>query len=195
MPNGRCARARSARREGDRRRSADQRTATRVRRARRHPPGGVLLGGGVETEGNIRGIAVNIAARMEQTAPSGGLRISQDTYRQVRGMFEVEPQPPMAVKGVDERRHDLPRAACQAARIRVATRGIEGVETPHGRARRRTRHAAERVRARFFAERPARRRSRSSPRRVSARAGCSTSSNWTEARAQTFDLFRGRAYP
>ena len=33
--------------------------------------GGVLLGGGVDAEGSIRGIAVNIAARMEQTAPAG----------------------------------------------------------------------------------------------------------------------------
>ena len=33
--------------------------------------GGVLLGGGVDADGSIRGIAVNIAARMEQTAPAG----------------------------------------------------------------------------------------------------------------------------
>ena len=43
--------------------------------------GGVLLGGGVDEDGTIRGIAVNIAARMEQTAPPGGLRISHETYR------------------------------------------------------------------------------------------------------------------
>ena len=64
--------------------------------------GGVLLGGGVDAEGSIRGIAVNIAARMEQTAPAGALRISHDTYAQVRGLFEVERQEPLAVKGVDE---------------------------------------------------------------------------------------------
>ena len=64
--------------------------------------GGVLLGGGVDAEGSIRGIAVNIAARMEQTAPAGALRISHDAYAQVRGMFEVERQEPLAVKGVDE---------------------------------------------------------------------------------------------
>jgi class 3 adenylate cyclase len=52
--------------------------------------GGVLLGGGVDADGSIRGIAVNIAARMEQTAPAGALRISHDAYAQVRGMFEVE---------------------------------------------------------------------------------------------------------
>jgi len=64
--------------------------------------GGVLLGGGVDAEGSIRGMAVNVAARMEQTAPPGGLRISQDTYRQVQGLFEVQAQDPIAVKGVDE---------------------------------------------------------------------------------------------
>ena len=64
--------------------------------------GGVLLGGRVDAKESIRGQAVNIAARMEQTAPPGGLRISHDTYRHVRGVFTVEPQPPLAVKGVDE---------------------------------------------------------------------------------------------
>ena len=64
--------------------------------------GPVLLGGGLDIDGRIRGIAVNIAARMEQTAPAGALRISRDTYRQVRDLFDVEPQPPLAVKGIDE---------------------------------------------------------------------------------------------
>ena len=45
--------------------------------------GGVLLGGGVDAEGSIRGSAVNIAARMEQSAPAGALRINHDTYTQV----------------------------------------------------------------------------------------------------------------
>ena len=47
--------------------------------------GGVLLGGGVDQDASIRGQAVNIAARMEQTAPAGALRISHDTYSAVRG--------------------------------------------------------------------------------------------------------------
>jgi len=58
-------------------------------------------GGGVDADGTIRGIAVNIAARMEQTAPAGALRISHDTYAQVRGIFDVEPQDAIRVKGVD----------------------------------------------------------------------------------------------
>jgi class 3 adenylate cyclase len=62
----------------------------------------VLLGGGVDADGSIRGIAVNIAARMEQTAPAGAMRISHDAYLHVRGLFEVERQEALAVKGVDE---------------------------------------------------------------------------------------------
>src|SRR6185295_5798615 len=50
--------------------------------------GHVLLGGGVDDEGTIRGYTVNIAARLEQTAPPGSLRISQETWRHVRGVFD-----------------------------------------------------------------------------------------------------------
>jgi len=63
--------------------------------------GRVLLGAGVDLEGSIRGAAVNLAARMEQTAPPGSLRISHDTYRHVRGLFDVAEQPPMPIKGVE----------------------------------------------------------------------------------------------
>ncbi len=91
--------------------------------------GGVLLGGGVDNDRTIRGITVNIAARMEQTAPPGALRISHDTYRHVRGVFDVDPQIPFTVKGVTESvrtylvLHAKPRA------FKIATRGIKGVET------------------------------------------------------------------
>ena len=91
--------------------------------------GGVLLGGSVDEDSSIRGLAVNIAARMEQTAPAGALRISQDTYTQVRGVFDVEAQGPLAVKGVTTPvtsylvQRPKPRA------FRVANRGIEGVAT------------------------------------------------------------------
>ena len=90
--------------------------------------GPVLLGGGVEDEGSIRGITVNIAARMEQTAPDGGLRITHDTYRQVRGVFDVAEEPAMLVKGMDEplRSYIVQRAKPRA--FRLERRGVEGVE-------------------------------------------------------------------
>ena len=43
--------------------------------------GDVLLGGRVDEEGTIHGIAVNIAARMEQSAPPGGLRSRSHRFR------------------------------------------------------------------------------------------------------------------
>ncbi len=100
-----------------------------VRRAGVHT-GGVLLGGGVDGDGSIRGLAVNLAARMEQTAPPGTLRVSQDTWRQVRGRFDMQAQPPLVVKG-----HDAPLATwlVQAPRALpdgLAGRGVAGVATP-----------------------------------------------------------------
>ena len=89
--------------------------------------GGVLLGGGVDGEHSIRGMTVNVAARMEQTAPPGALRISQDTYRQVRGCFELLAQPPLLVKGRDEPMLTyLVQAACRRP-DRSAARGVDGV--------------------------------------------------------------------
>lgn len=92
--------------------------------------GQVLLGGGVDDEGTIRGYTVNIAARLEQAAPPGTLRISQETWHHVRGVFEVEAQPPLQVKGQDEplRTYLVQRAKPRA--FRVPTRGIDGAETP-----------------------------------------------------------------
>ncbi len=91
--------------------------------------GTVLLGGGVDAEGSIRGASVNVAARMEQSAPPGRLRISHDSYRHVRGLFEVIEQPPIEVKGVAQplRSYLVERPKPRA--FRVATRGIEGVHT------------------------------------------------------------------
>lgn len=62
--------------------------------------GGVLLGGGVDAEGSIRGSAVNIAARLEQSAPAGGLLISVDTYRLVQGRFDVQQSQALQFKGI-----------------------------------------------------------------------------------------------
>ena len=92
--------------------------------------GHVLLGGGVDDEGTIRGFTVNIAARLEQTAPPGSLRISQETWRHVRGVFDFEAQPPLQVKGQDEPLRTWLVLRAKPRAFRVATRGIEGTETP-----------------------------------------------------------------
>jgi len=156
--------------------------------------GGVLLGGGVDAEGSIRGIAVNIAARMEQTAPAGGLRISQDTYRQVRGVFEVEPQPPIAVKGVDEPILTYLVLRARPRAFRTTTRGIEGVET-RMIGREAELRALQDAFLRLHGER------RLEVVIVIAEAGVGKSrllyelEKWAETRPENFTIFQGRAEP
>jgi class 3 adenylate cyclase len=91
--------------------------------------GEVLLGGGVSETGPIRGINVNIAARLEQTAPAGAARISHDTHLLVRGVFEVEAQPPLQVKGVDAPLRSWIVRGERPSLARGPSRGIEGVAT------------------------------------------------------------------
>ena len=92
--------------------------------------GEALLGGGVDGEGNIRGIAVNIAARMEQSAPAGALRISQDTWALVRGTFDAQVQPPLAVKGVEAPITSWFVQGLKPRAFQLPARGIQGHETP-----------------------------------------------------------------
>jgi len=92
--------------------------------------GMVLLGGGVDEDRGAIGHAVHLAARMEQSAPIGRLRISRETYEQVRGLFRFEAQPPLVVKG-----HDTPLVTYLVRRDedegeRTVRRGVEGLTTP-----------------------------------------------------------------
>jgi class 3 adenylate cyclase/tetratricopeptide (TPR) repeat protein len=154
----------------------------------------VLLGGGLDAESNIRGLGVNIAARMEQTAPPGALRISQDTYRQVRGLFDVEAQPPIQVKGID---HPLPTYLVQRARpraFRAGTRGVEGVEVRMvGRDAELA--ALQQAFLRVQVER------RFTLAVIAGDAGVGKSrllyefSDWCEARPEPFLVLQGRAHP
>ncbi len=91
--------------------------------------GPALLGGGVQADNTLSGLSVNIAARMEQTAGSGALRISHDTYSHVRGLFEVEQQAPLAVKGVNEPMVTYLVIRAKPRSFRLGTRGIEGIAT------------------------------------------------------------------
>ena len=91
--------------------------------------GRVLLGGGVDGESSIRGATVNIAARMEQSAPSGRLRISYDTWRQVCGLFETSELEAVKVKGVDQPLRSFLVERARQHDFRNPTRGVEGVAT------------------------------------------------------------------
>jgi class 3 adenylate cyclase len=156
--------------------------------------GGVLLGGGVDAEGSIRGSAVNLAARMEQSAPAGALRISGDTFAQVRGLFEVEAQAPLTVKGIDDPVQSYLVLRARPRQFRLRARGIEGVVTRMiGRdAELELLQAAFR---RVFQDR------RFAAVTVVADAGIGKSrlldefAAWSDERPEHFLLFRGRATP
>jgi class 3 adenylate cyclase len=92
--------------------------------------GRVLLDDGASAKGgSIRGIAVNIAARMQQCAPPGGLRISHDTYRHVRGLFDVTAEVPVAVNGIAATLRSYLVVRLKTRVLRRANRDIDGFET------------------------------------------------------------------
>ena len=92
--------------------------------------GRVLLGGGVDGVHTIRGNTVNMAARMEQAAPPGALRISQDTWRLVRGLFVMAEQPPLRVKGRDEPLQTYLVQDVVDTPVSANRRGVQGVRVP-----------------------------------------------------------------
>ncbi len=83
------------------------------------------VGAGGET--TVVGETVALADRLQHAAPAGGSLISHDTYRHVRGIFDVQPAERAAAA------LGLPAAyvvkAAKPRAFRVAARGIEGVET------------------------------------------------------------------
>ncbi|HEX8282478.1 MAG TPA: protein kinase [Pyrinomonadaceae bacterium] len=94
--------------------------------------GAVLLsaaGAGGDARLTATGAAVNVANRLGQAAPPGGVLISHDTYRQVRGLFDVRETELENVRGGGEpvRTYLVEREKPRA--FRLQTRGVEGVET------------------------------------------------------------------
>lgn len=156
--------------------------------------GSVLLGGGEEAGVNLRGVAVDIAARMPQGAPAGGLRISHDTAALVRGMFELAPQEAMVVEGLDT---PLPTYLVLRAKprsFRIGTRGIEGVATKMIGRDAELELLQDAFRRVFEVRRLA-------AFTVVADAGVGKSrllyefESWCDAQPQSYFLFRGRATP
>lgn len=92
---------------------------------------GPALLGTVGTIGEYTAIGntVNLANRLEQAAPPGGILISYDTYQHVRGIFDVAILQPIMVKGKSEPVQVYMVNSVKPRAFRVPTRGVEGIET------------------------------------------------------------------
>ncbi len=91
--------------------------------------GAVALGGGVEGGATMMGSAVNLAARLEQAAPAGAVRISHETFNLVRGLFELDRQDPLMLKGVADPVDTYLVRSAKPRASRVNQRGIDGLST------------------------------------------------------------------
>jgi predicted ATPase/class 3 adenylate cyclase len=89
----------------------------------------VVSGGMTEGEDTVKGIPVNLAARLESAAQPGSLLISHNTYRHIRGVFDVQPLDPIQAKGFDQPVPVYQVLRAKPRAFRMSTRGVEGVET------------------------------------------------------------------
>lgn len=84
---------------------------------------------GTTNEYTAIGDTVNVASRLEHAAPLGGVLISHDTYRHVRGLFAVHATGPLEVKGKAEPIEAYVVTQARPRAFRLTTRGVEGLET------------------------------------------------------------------
>jgi class 3 adenylate cyclase/tetratricopeptide (TPR) repeat protein len=87
------------------------------------------LGSEAKKELTATGDVMNLAARLQAAAPPGGILISRETYRYVRGVFDVTPQPPLAVKGKAEPLQTYLVRRAKPRAFRTVARGVAGVQT------------------------------------------------------------------
>ena len=71
------------------------------------------------------GEAVNLASRLQQHAPAGGILISHNTYRSIYGLFDMQAMPPLTVKGKSD---PVQTYKVIRAKPRALARVIRGVE-------------------------------------------------------------------
>ncbi len=77
----------------------------------------------------VTGDTVNLASRLQSAAPPGGVLISNDTYRHVRGAFDLRPLEPITVKGKNDPVQTYRGLAAKPRSFRSRRRGVEGIET------------------------------------------------------------------
>ena len=93
--------------------------------------GAILWGSiGSNAEQTAMGDAVNLASRLEHACPIGKVLISGDTYRLVKGVFDVTPQEPLSVKGKESPIKTYLVERTKPRAFRSGVRGLDSGETP-----------------------------------------------------------------
>ncbi|HEX2907620.1 MAG TPA: tetratricopeptide repeat protein, partial [Phototrophicaceae bacterium] len=87
------------------------------------------VGSAAGSEYTAMGDTINLASRLEHAAPAGGVLISYDTYRHVRGVFEVRTLDPIHVKGKTEPVQVYVVEREKPHTFGVVTRGVDGIKT------------------------------------------------------------------
>jgi predicted ATPase/class 3 adenylate cyclase len=92
---------------------------------------GPVLLSAVGTQGEFTAIGdtVNTASRLVNSANGGDILITHDTYQLVRGLFDVQQQTPILVKGKTEPLQTYLVQRVRPRAFRIGRRGVEGVTT------------------------------------------------------------------
>ena len=87
------------------------------------------MGSATKSELTASGDAMNLAARLQSAAAPNSVLISHETYRYVRGLFDIAEQAPVSIRGREGVVQPYLIKGIKVRPFRMVTRGVGGVKT------------------------------------------------------------------